>query len=325
MSGEVFWNDNYDSCNNVDITLMRSRGAPRDNCFSVHYLQAAKGFYRRSYNLEERNILKLESDYIKRSDIEYEEIYNNKSEFCVMIVGKVYKRGMYQPDALVRHAMFKLLSQEYKQCHSLGGSYHIPSYLKPWPCDRSLGDIGTFKCMLAYKFVITMENTLEDGYISEKLLNGIFADSIPIYFGAPDLNKYINKDRVVYCNVSMNTIFNMRNSTIGHGREWFMDGPWKYRKANMSSNIKQERESGIAQPTDMELIDWAANILKNELMPCIEQVKKIDQNKQLYLKKLKQSILKNHSLKNSDWDAYNVGLGLYDILKTLKSYIFQDL
>ena len=114
--------------------------------------------------------------------------------------------------------------------------------------------------------------------------------------------------------------------TKHHGQEWLMkDGPWKYRDANMSSNIKEERDTGIAQPTDMELIDWAANELKDELMPCIQEIKKIDNSKELYINKLKQSILINKTLKKSDWDAYTVGRGLYDILKTLKSYIFEGL
>ena len=43
-----------------------------------------------------------------------------------------------------------------------------------------------------YKFVMAFENSHSDGYITEKIFNVFLSKSIPIYDGAPDINKYIN-------------------------------------------------------------------------------------------------------------------------------------
>lgn len=49
-----------------------------------------------------------------------------------------------------------------------------------------------------YKFVISIENKLDYGYNTEKLINPIIAGSIPIYWGDPEIFYYINKKRVIY-------------------------------------------------------------------------------------------------------------------------------
>ena len=43
-----------------------------------------------------------------------------------------------------------------------------------------------------------MENSLARGYSTEKLINPIIANSIPIYWGDSSIFKYINKARVIY-------------------------------------------------------------------------------------------------------------------------------
>eukprot|EP01084_Bolivina_argentea_P082015 148516_1 len=305
MSGEVFWEEDYGKGDNIDFELMRSRGHPKTLSFTGHWLQSAKGFYRKSYNRDDRNLALLENQYQTRRNQEWNDIYKNKTEFCVMIVKTVYKRGTYYPDALVRHATFKLLSQNYKQCHSRGQAYVIPDSITR--CDSKLGDIGTFICMKPYKFAITMENTLRAGYMSEKIFNAIFADTIPIYFGLPDIDIYnINLNRFVYCNISQNKILQMRKMQSKHGKEWFFD----------KSNIN---------PGDDELIDWAIQQLKHELQPCINEIIELDNNKELYMNKVKQSIFKTGTTKKSQFDGYTLGVGFGDVLKTLQSYIFQDL
>ena len=201
--------------------------------------------------------------------------------------------------------MFRLLSSEYKQCHSRGQSYLVPEGVER--CADALGDIGTFVCMKPYKFAITMENTLKAGYMSEKIFNGIFADTVPIYFGLPDVERYnINMDRFVYCNVSEEVILEMRSMQTQHGKKWTIPG------------LKES-------PSDEELIDWAVGKLKDELMPCIEEIVKLDQNEELWIKKVKQSIFKSGTTAMSEFDGYTLGLGFADVLRTLRSYIFEDL
>lgn len=49
--------------------------------------------------------------------------------------------------------------------------------------------VGTFK------FVLAMENSEEDTYITEKITHGLMAGSIPIYWGSKRVKDYFNSDR----------------------------------------------------------------------------------------------------------------------------------
>ena len=43
-----------------------------------------------------------------------------------------------------------------------------------------------------FKFVYVCENSLVNGYITEKIFNVFFARSIPIYYGPDDTSRYFN-------------------------------------------------------------------------------------------------------------------------------------
>jgi hypothetical protein len=46
-----------------------------------------------------------------------------------------------------------------------------------------------------HRFVITMENSKEEHYITEKILNGLRAGIIPVYWGSSNITKYFNPKR----------------------------------------------------------------------------------------------------------------------------------
>ena len=48
-----------------------------------------------------------------------------------------------------------------------------------------------------YKFVLCFENTVYPGYITEKIIDCFVAGTVPIYLGAPDIEKYIPKDAFI--------------------------------------------------------------------------------------------------------------------------------
>jgi hypothetical protein len=48
-----------------------------------------------------------------------------------------------------------------------------------------------------YKFIICFENSITDGYITEKIFNVFLSKSIPIYNGAPNICDFINKDSFI--------------------------------------------------------------------------------------------------------------------------------
>lgn len=50
-----------------------------------------------------------------------------------------------------------------------------------------------------YKFSLSIENTLMDGYTSEKLTNALLAGTIPIYWGNPLICQLVNTKRIINC------------------------------------------------------------------------------------------------------------------------------
>ena len=48
-----------------------------------------------------------------------------------------------------------------------------------------------------YKFVICLENTKQETYITEKIINGFLAKTIPIYWGSDNIYDYFNKERFI--------------------------------------------------------------------------------------------------------------------------------
>ena len=48
-----------------------------------------------------------------------------------------------------------------------------------------------------YKFVICLENTKQETYITEKIINGFLARTIPIYWGSNNIYDYFNKERFI--------------------------------------------------------------------------------------------------------------------------------
>lgn len=49
-----------------------------------------------------------------------------------------------------------------------------------------------------YKFGLVFENTVQKGYVSEKILNAFLGGTVPIYHGTEDVFKVFNRDAFVY-------------------------------------------------------------------------------------------------------------------------------
>jgi hypothetical protein len=48
-----------------------------------------------------------------------------------------------------------------------------------------------------YKFIVSMENSSGDTYITEKILHGLLANTIPIYWGSLNVTNYFNPERIL--------------------------------------------------------------------------------------------------------------------------------
>lgn len=66
------------------------------------------------------------------------------------------------------------------------------------PLAAAYGSKEFFLYVSKFKFVITMENSAQDSYITEKIFHGFFSHNVPVYWGAPSVTDYINKERFLH-------------------------------------------------------------------------------------------------------------------------------
>lgn len=100
-----------------------------------------------------------------------------KKRFCAFVVSS--------NSSLERISFFKQLSK-YKKVDSYGKVFKnidSPIYYD-WK--------ENYKMFENYKFVICFENSFNEGYLTEKILNVFLGKSLPIYRGDPDIKKYFN-------------------------------------------------------------------------------------------------------------------------------------
>jgi hypothetical protein len=60
--------------------------------------------------------------------------------------------------------------------------------VEPVPCQNKMEALSRFR------FSLCIENCVFPGYVTEKLFDGIFAGTVPVYLGAPDIETLIAKD-----------------------------------------------------------------------------------------------------------------------------------
>ena len=120
----------------------------------------------------------------------YKEILNNsKEKFCAY---------MYSYNLEYRVELYNFISK-YKSVDALGKScsniVNDDRFINN--NEITYNDIAVERYS-KYKFVLALENGISDGYITEKLINPIIANSIPIYAGPMDVFDIINPKRVIY-------------------------------------------------------------------------------------------------------------------------------
>ena len=295
--GEVFWRDNYGSCSDFDFVVYRETENPCIDSFTIHYLQGVSTI---SYRGEEgefdfhntQKILEQEVTHPHKPpvDLKYDK-------FCSFIAKRwsglkhpthMFNHSNYDIDAIVRHVFFRRLS-EYKPCEGVVN------------CLGNLDPYNSFKCMVGFKFHINMENTLINGYISEKVFNGAMAGGIPVYFGAPDIAKYVNIRSIIHCAVSREVIEEMRSfypRTGEQPRYFFFNN----------------RTTSSPWPTDEELFAWVDNYLRPQLEPCVKRVIELDKNDTAFREVLDEPFITNKDIMSGEYPLRGV-VQAYNVLK----------
>ena len=123
------------------------------------------------------------------------KILNSKTGFCNFI----YANPKAHP---MRDRLFAEISK-YKRVDSLG------RHLKNVEIDDSRDDVDWIKKSIElkgkYKFTIAAENACFPGYTSEKIMTSMMANSIPIYWGNPNIGDEFNEKSFINAN-RFNTI-----------------------------------------------------------------------------------------------------------------------
>jgi hypothetical protein len=90
-------------------------------------------------------------------------------------------------------------------CYAFGSSCFTPDN----PFVTPISDFpNNYKIFNQFAFNVAMENTIAPGYITEKIGNAFKSGSVPIYWGASEINEFFNPQSFI--NVSkLGAIINM--------------------------------------------------------------------------------------------------------------------
>ena len=67
-----------------------------------------------------------------------------------------------------------------------------------------------------YRFSVVIENTREAGYFSEKLIDCLICETLPIYWGAPDIEHFFDSRGMIICRTEAEVMHAIRQT--GEGR-----------------------------------------------------------------------------------------------------------
>lgn len=96
--------------------------------------------------------------------------------------------------------MNKEISQYIEILQNIDNVDNINIYndiIKSKSCYHSIELLNIFN---SYKFILTIENSYDDRYITEKIFNCFFSKSIPIYKGSPIIKNFINEESFIDLN-----------------------------------------------------------------------------------------------------------------------------
>lgn len=113
------------------------------------------------------------------------------------VAGKKYFANFisgHESENNIRGDFFKLLSQ-YKRVESPG------TYLNNMGEGTTVNwkDSSKTDFQRQCKFTLCFESTKSGGFITEKITDAFFADTIPVYFGSEQVFEIFNKDAFIYC------------------------------------------------------------------------------------------------------------------------------
>ena len=228
---------------------------------------------------------------------EAQGIMHSKSKFCVLVTMTTFQ-PKYAVDALVRHALCRLLTKQYKPCLAL----------RAWKGDMKKHNItiattpsDTYKIQGDFKFVISMPNHFQEGYLVEKTVHPYLAASFPIT-ASPNIGQYVNANSMVTCNVPPEELDRVQRYYKGKFNWMPFDTTPDMWDSNSNGRTIQPihydpyADNGMG---DEPVLEFVASQWEKALQPCIDEIIRLDSNDDAYIEKLLQPYLLNggqHSL-----------------------------
>jgi len=148
------------------------------------------------------------------------------NDVCVIITN---------PRGDIRNAFLSNLERNFKVTYA--GSYknniggNIPH---PYNSNEFRETISKFK------FIISMENSRNDTYITEKIIHGLLANTIPVYWGSTRIFDYFNSNRFLYLENE-----NMIDNVIGKMKEINANDNQWLKMVNQSNLVNNKLERTI--------------------------------------------------------------------------------
>jgi len=197
---EIFYNTN--EIKNMDIIITHIK--QKVEYFSekaINIVISGENYNtNHKYDISISTLIKFNSFYniylpflyasLKEQKLNNYNIKNTREKFCAFMYS-------YNLDHRIKY--FNLLSKYLivdgigKSCNNI----NLDTDRKLHNNDLSYLD-EAIKIYSNYKFVLAIENKYIDGYFTEKIINPLIANSIPIYWGSDYIFNFINKKRIIY-------------------------------------------------------------------------------------------------------------------------------
>ncbi|KAG8454398.1 hypothetical protein GDO86_000862 [Hymenochirus boettgeri] len=137
--------------------------------------------------------LPLTSQYLKGlqtlKTIEYLVSIERKNELRKNIAAVAYVQSDCDPpsdrDSYVQELMKYIAVDSYGEC------LHNRDLPKQVNSPSSMDDLKFYHILAQYKFILAFENAVCEDYITEKLWRPLMLGSIPVYFGAPNVEDWL--------------------------------------------------------------------------------------------------------------------------------------
>jgi len=120
------------------------------------------------------------------------------------------------PNGQVRNDFLDKLEKRFSVTYAGGYKNNIGYKLK-----GNYNSIDLKPYISQFKFMVTMENSKMDTYITEKICHSLLSQTIPIYWGSPKVTQYFNEDRyIIYDETNIDVVFEQIDRLLKNDSEW---------------------------------------------------------------------------------------------------------